>query len=236
MLFHGRGRNGKRHPLALAPCGSIRASGENGQHSGAQPLSGALQRQKGEPFALSVKPFGFASSPKGRAKTVVGTLLASFLKGHQGHTGSASCLSLWERWMRPTGADGEGATAPLRGAAAAAAEGLSNRRSAKNAFSEAASIFPLRLLLWGLKGASSPWRRVAAPSIRFVPWAALASCWPLPQQLLPVSAAGGGRSCCIAGWVESRGREGGVEIPLPTSGPAERPAHFAASAALSPLQ
>ena len=200
MLFHGRGRNGKRHPLALAPCGSIRASGENGQHSGVQPLSGALQRQlfpfwhfvppppagvsfpKGEPFALSVKPFGFASSPKGRAKTVVGTLLASFLKGHQGHTGSASCLSLWERWMRPTGADGEGATAPLRGAAAAAAEGLSNRRSAKNAFSEAASIFPLRLLFWGLKGASSPWRRVAAPSIRFVPWAALASCWPLAQR------------------------------------------------------
>ena len=38
--------------------------------------------------------------------------------------------------------------------------------------------------------------RVAAPSIRIVPWAALASCWPLPQQLLPVSAAGGGRRCC----------------------------------------
>ena len=38
--------------------------------------------------------------------------------------------------------------------------------------------------------------RVAAPSIRFVPWAALASCWPLPQQLLPVSAAGGGRRRC----------------------------------------
>ena len=71
--------------------------------------------------------------------------------------------------------------------------------------------------------ASSPWRRVAAPSIRFVPWAALASCWPLPQQLLPVSAAGGGRSCCVAGWVESRGREGGVGTPLPASGPAERP-------------
>ena len=31
-----------------------------------------------------------------------------------------------------------------------------NRRSEKNALSEAASIFPLRLLLWGLKGASSP--------------------------------------------------------------------------------
>ena len=40
--------------------------------------------------------------------------------------------------------------------------------------------------------------RVAAPSIRFVPWAALASCWPLPQQLLPVSAAGGGRRRCWA--------------------------------------
>ena len=38
--------------------------------------------------------------------------------------------------------------------------------------------------------------RVAAPSIRIVPWAALASCWPLPQQLLPVSAAGGGRRRC----------------------------------------
>ena len=35
--------------------------------------------------------------------------------------------------------------------------------------------------------------RVAAPSIRR---ASLASCWPLPQQLLPVSATGGGRRCC----------------------------------------
>ena len=40
--------------------------------------------------------------------------------------------------------------------------------------------------------------RVAAPSIRIVPWAALASCWPLPQQLLPVSATGGGRRRCWA--------------------------------------
>ena len=38
--------------------------------------------------------------------------------------------------------------------------------------------------------------RVAAPSIRFVPWTARASCWPLPQQLLPVSATGGGRRRC----------------------------------------
>ncbi|MBS7162026.1 MAG: hypothetical protein KH074_05325, partial [Faecalibacterium prausnitzii] len=34
--------------------------------------------------------------------------------------------------------------------------GAVNRRSPKNAFSEAASIFGLRQLLWGLKGASSP--------------------------------------------------------------------------------
>ena len=81
----------------------------------------------------------------------------------------------------------------------------------------------------GLSRACSPWRRVAAPSIRFVPWTALASCWPLPQQPLPVSAAGGGRSCCVAGWVESRGREGGVGTPLPASGPAERPCTLAAS-------
>jgi len=38
--------------------------------------------------------------------------------------------------------------------------------------------------------------RVVAPSIRFVPWTALASCWPRPQQWLPVSAAGSGRHCC----------------------------------------
>ena len=38
--------------------------------------------------------------------------------------------------------------------------------------------------------------RVAAPSIRFVPWAALASYWPLPQPRLPVSAAGSGRLRC----------------------------------------
>ena len=41
--------------------------------------------------------------------------------------------------------------------------------------------------------------RVAAPSIRFVQGFALASCWPLPQQLLPVSAAGGGRRRCLVG-------------------------------------
>ena len=86
--------------------------------------------------------------------------------------------------------------APLRGAAAAAAEGPINRRCAKNAFSEAASIFPLRLLPWGLKGACSPF--------------------------------------LVAGWVESRGREGGVETPLPASGPAERPGALSKRHSLSP--
>ncbi len=33
----------------------------------------------------------------------------------------------------------------------------------------------------------------------------------------------------VAGWVESRGREGGVGTPLPASGPAERPCTLAAS-------
>ena len=41
--------------------------------------------------------------------------------------------------------------------------------------------------------------RVAAPSVRFVQSFALASCWPLPQQLLPASATGGGRRCCLVG-------------------------------------
>ena len=41
-------------------------------------------------------------------------------------------------------------------------------------------------------------RRVAAPCVCFVPWTALASCRPLPQQLLPVSATGRGRRRCKA--------------------------------------
>ena len=48
----------------------------------------------------------------------------------------------------------------------------------------------------GQRGAFSANWRVAAPSVCFGPWAGLASCWPLPQQLLPVSAPGGGRRCC----------------------------------------
>ena len=54
-------------------------------------------------------------------------------------------------------------------------------------------------LLVGAGGLREPRRkgaRVAAPSGCIVPWAARASCWPQPQQLLPVSAAGSGRRCC----------------------------------------
>ena len=53
--------------------------------------------------------------------------------------------------------------------------------------------------LVGAGGLREPRRkgtRVAAPSGCTVPWAARASCWPQPQQLLPVSAAGSGRRCC----------------------------------------
>ena len=44
------------------------------------------------------------------------------------------------------------------------------------------------------------WALFSAPSCGSqhprVPWAARASCWPLPQQLLPASATGRGRRCC----------------------------------------
>ena len=131
LLFHGKGRNGRRHLLALAP------------------LRGA-SRQLGNEPSQALR----ASSPEGRAKTVEGVFLASPFERLSPVGGR--CRAATKRGQGVTEGDGEGAPAPLRGAAAAAAEGPSNRRSAKNAFSEAASIFPLRLLLWGLKGASSP--------------------------------------------------------------------------------
>ena len=69
--------------------------------------AGASRQRRNEPSqALR------ASSPEGRAKAVEGALPASLLKGCQGRNGSASCLSLWERWLRPSGVDGEGAPAP----------------------------------------------------------------------------------------------------------------------------
>ena len=50
----------------------------------------------------------------------------------------------------------------------------------------------------GLRAPRRKGARVAAPSGCIVPWAARASCWPQPQQLLPVSAAGSGRRCCCS--------------------------------------
>ena len=125
------------------------------------------------------------SSPEGRAKTVKGTLLASPFERLPPVGGR--CRAATKRGQGVTEGDGEGAPAPLRGAATAAAEGPINRRSEKKVqrrrpppaadtgrscwgsgqqdtsaaqgtkwtlgtatrLSEAASIFPLRLLLWG---------------------------------------------------------------------------------------
>ena len=58
--------------------------------------------------------------------------------------------------------------------------GAVNRRSPKNAFSEAASIFGLRLLLRGLKGASSP----------FLATATTAACGGNREELLGPRSAG----------------------------------------------
>ena len=58
--------------------------------------------------------------------------------------------------------------------------GAANRRSEKNAFSEAASIFPLRLPLRGLKGASSP----------FLATATTAACGGYREELLGPRSAG----------------------------------------------
>ena len=58
--------------------------------------------------------------------------------------------------------------------------GAANRRSEKNAFSEAASIFPLRLPLRGLKGASSP----------FLATATTAACGGNREELLGPRSAG----------------------------------------------
>ena len=57
--------------------------------------------------------------------------------------------------------------------------------------------------------------RVAAPSGCIVPWAARAPCWPQPQQLLPVSAAGSGRRCCTGAFLPAGLFGGPYELRLP---------------------
>ena len=72
--------------------------------------------------------------------------------------------------------------------------------------------------LVGAGGLREPRRngtRVAAPSGCIVPWAARASCWPQPQQLLPVSAAGSGRRCCTEAFLPAGLFGGSYELRLP---------------------
>ena len=67
----------------------------------------------------------------------------------------------------------------------------------------------------GLREPRRKGTRVAAPSGCFVPWAARASCWPQPQQLLPVSAAGSGRRCCTGAFFPAGLFGGSYELRLP---------------------
>ena len=82
----------------------------------------------------------------------------------------------------------------------------------KNSKAKYRKTKPQRILircgfLVGAGGLREPRRkgtRVAAPNGCIVPWAARASCWPQPQQLLPVSAAGSGRRCCTGAFFTRR--------------------------------
>ena len=67
----------------------------------------------------------------------------------------------------------------------------------------------------GLREPRRKGTRVAAPSGCTVPWAARASCWPQPQQLLPVSAAGSGRRCCTGAFFPAGLFGGSYELRLP---------------------
>ena len=67
----------------------------------------------------------------------------------------------------------------------------------------------------GLREPHRKGTRVAAPSGCIVSWAARASCWPQPQQLLPVSAAGSGRRCCTGAFFPAGLFGGSYELRLP---------------------
>ncbi len=93
----------------------------------------------------------------------------------------------------------------------------------KNSKAKYRKTKPQRILircgfLVGAGGLREPRRkgtRVAAPSGCIVPWAARASCWPQPQQLLPVSAAGSGRRCCTGAFFPAGLFGGSYELRLP---------------------
>ena len=88
-------------------------------------LPAGASRQRGNEPSQALR----ASSPEGRAKAVEGALLASPFERRPPAGGR--CRVATKRGQGVTEGDGEGAPAPLRGAAAAAAEGPSNRRSEK---------------------------------------------------------------------------------------------------------
>ena len=93
----------------------------------------------------------------------------------------------------------------------------------KNSKAKYRKTKPQRILircgfLVGAGGLREPRRkgtRVAAPSGCIVPWAARASYWPQPQQLLPVSAAGSGRRCCTGAFLPAGLFGGSYELRLP---------------------
>ena len=93
----------------------------------------------------------------------------------------------------------------------------------KNSKAKYRKTKPQRILircgfLVGAGGLREPHRkrtRVAAPSGCIVPWAARASCWPQPQQLLPVSATGSGRRCCTGAFLPAGLFGGSYELRLP---------------------
>ena len=95
--------------------------------------------------------------------------------------GAASRLSLWESWRE----------APERASPARQSRHTAIGRLFVRAILSLCLCFSVSVLALSVTFGDTA--RVAAPSIRC---ASLAPCWPRPQQLLPVSAAGGGRRRC----------------------------------------
>ena len=94
---------------------------------------------------------------------------------------AASRLSLWESWRE----------APERASPARQSRHTAIGRLFVRAILSLCLCFSVSVLALSVTFGDTA--RVAAPSIRS---ASLASCWPRPQQFLPVSAAGGGRRRC----------------------------------------
>ena len=120
LFFHGRSRNGKRHLLPLAPCGSIRVSGETRQPGGKPTLSGAsrqLSRRESQDRGGHVSCLFFERVPRAYWECFLPLPLKDFPRSGE------DVAQRQKRGQGVTEGDGEGAPAPLRGAAAAAAEG-----------------------------------------------------------------------------------------------------------------